>query len=80
MSYSIELSAQFARERRRDFLAAAERARMAAACSRPLPLARRAARPLGRALLGLGAWLLRYGKDESATHAYRPTTRSIELN
>jgi hypothetical protein len=76
-----ELEVQYAYERRRDHLAAAERDRRAAACEGWLPLSRLAARPLGRALLGAGAWLLRYGKAESApTRAYRPSAGSVKLN
>ena len=63
---NLEMQAQYVRELRRDQLAAAERDRQILACGRPLALSRRAARPLGRALSSLGAWLLRYGKDERA--------------
>jgi hypothetical protein len=79
---NIEMHAEYAREQRREQLAAAERDRLILACVRPLALSRLAARPLGRALTHLGAWLLRYGKDERATalHAYRAPARSVELN
>jgi hypothetical protein len=78
----IELRADYAREQYRDYLAAAERDRLALSCARPLALSRRAARPLGRALFNVGAWLLRYGKDERATalRAYRASAHSIKLN
>jgi hypothetical protein len=48
-------------------------------CSRT---SRRVARPLGRALFNLGAWLLRYGKDERTAELrrYRASARSIKLN
>ena len=70
---NIEMHAEYVRALRREHLAAAERDRLILACGRPLGLSRLAARPLGRALSHLGAWLLRYGKDEQATalHAYR---------
>jgi hypothetical protein len=76
-----EMSVQYAYERRRDELASAERERRVAACREALPLARRAARPLGRALFHAGAWLLRYGKEESnPTQPYRPSASSLRLN
>jgi hypothetical protein len=75
-----ELEAQYAYARRREHLAAAERDRLAAAVAGGLPLSRRAARPLGRALFSAGAWLLRYGKAESATPVYRPSVGSVKLN
>jgi hypothetical protein len=79
---NLEVQAQYMREMRRDQLAAADRDRQILACGRPLALTRRAARPLGRALFSLGAWLLRYGKDEraAALGAYRPSARSVKLN
>jgi hypothetical protein len=79
---NLEMQAQYVRELRRDQLAAAERERQILACGRPLALSRRAARPLGHALFSLGAWLLRYGKDEraAALNAYRAPARSVELN
>jgi hypothetical protein len=45
-------------------------------------LARRAARPLGQALLRLGAGLLRYGQAEQpvAANSYRSSVGSIEWN
>lgn len=76
-----ELSFDVALERQRDMLDSAARDRRANACDRQLAFARRAARPLGRALFNAGAWLLRYGKVESAApQRYRATARSIELN
>jgi hypothetical protein len=77
-----EITAQFARERCREALATAEHDRLVLACERPLPLTRRAARPLGRVLYSLGAWLLRYGKAEQVAtmRGYRPSVRSIEMN
>jgi hypothetical protein len=79
---NIELQADYAREQYRDYLATAEHERLVRSCARPLALSRRAARPLGRALFNLSAWLLRYGKDESAIalRAYRASARSIKLN
>ncbi|HEU5098914.1 MAG TPA: hypothetical protein VFU22_07845 [Roseiflexaceae bacterium] len=79
---NLEMQAEYIRELRRDQLAAAARERQIHACGRPLALSRLAARPLGRALFSLGAWLLRYGKDERATAvgAYRVSARSVELN
>ena len=80
MMSQIELHAACARERRRDYLAAAERDRIANACAGGLPLSRRVARPLGRVLFDLGERLLRYGKAERAPRLYRRSARSIELN
>ena len=79
---NLEMQAEYARELRRDYLAAAEHDRLVLACGQPLGLSRRAARPLGRALFSLGAWLLRYGKEERAAllPSYRPSARSIKLN
>jgi hypothetical protein len=79
---NIELRADYARTQYREFLAEVEHERLVRACQRPLALSRRAARPLGRALFSLGAWLLRYGKDEraAALHAYRASAQSIKLN
>ncbi len=79
---NIELQAAYVREQYRDYLAAAERERLVRSCERPLALSRLVARPLGRALFNLGAWLLRYGKDERTTalRTYRASARSIKLN
>ena len=78
---NFEMQADYARELRRDYLATAEHDRLVLACGRPLALTRRAARPLGRALFSLGAWLLRYGKDDrTALRTYRASARSIKLN
>ena len=75
-----EMTARYANERCRDYLAAAEHDRLVHACEASLSLTRRAARPLGRALFSLGAWLLRYGKDEAAApmQAYRRSFHSIK--
>ena len=79
---NIELQADYVREQYRDYLATAEHDRMVLSLGRPLALSRRVARPLGRALFNLGAWLLRYGKDERTTElrTYRASARSIKLN
>jgi len=79
---NTELQADYAREQYRNYLATAERDRLALSFDGRLPLSRRAARPLGRALFNLGAWLLRYGKDERTTalRTYRASARSIKLN
>jgi len=79
---NIELRADYEREQYRDYLAAAEHDRLVRSCERPLALSRLVARPLGRALFNLGAWLLRYGKDERTTalRTYRASARSIKLN
>ena len=79
---NFEMQADYARELRRDYLATAEHDRLVLAFERRLPLSRLAARPLGRALFNLGAWLLRYGKDERTTalRTYRASARSIKLN
>jgi hypothetical protein len=76
-----DLSIQYAAERHRDDIVAAQRDRRAAACNPELPLARRAARPLGRLLFNTGGWLLRYGKDDrAATRVYRASAGSVKLN
>ena len=79
---NTELRADYAREQYRDYLAAAEHERLVRSCEPALTVSRRVARPLGRALFNLGAWLLRYGKDEHTTAllAYRASARSIKLN
>ena len=79
---NIALQADYAHEQYRDYLAAAEHDRLVLSCERPLALSRRVARPLGRALFNLGAWLLRYGKDERTTalRTYHASARSIKLN
>jgi hypothetical protein len=79
---NTELRADYARSQYREYLADAEHERLVRTCERPLGLSRRAARALGRALFSLGAWLLRYGKDEhaSALYAYRASAQSIKLN
>jgi hypothetical protein len=72
-----------AEAQRRDRLAAVERHRQIAQLEGARPaLARRAATPLGRALIYLGASLLRYSRadDPSVTKAYRASPRSIGLN
>ena len=70
------------REQLRDYLTAAERDRLAALYRPRLSLARRAARPLGRALLRLGTALQHYGQVESPVTMldYLPSTSSIRLN
>jgi hypothetical protein len=80
--YNPRLNARLAQERYNDMLRQAERRRQAAQVrvSR-LTLTRRAARPLGRALLHIGSSLLRYGLvEQPTTRAYRPSVRSIKLN
>jgi hypothetical protein len=78
---NTELRADYARAQYRDYLAIAEHERLVRSCERPLALSRRIARPLGRGLFHLGAWLLRYGKDErTALRTYRASARSIKLN
>ena len=55
-----------ARERAAEHLREADRRRLIARVSQDrLTLARRAARPIGRMLLRLGAWLLCYGLVET---------------
>jgi hypothetical protein len=79
---NTELQADYAREQYRSYVAAAEHDRMVQSLERPLTLSRRVARPLGRALFNLGAWLLRYGRNDPTTtlRAYRASARSIKLN
>lgn len=77
MFNSIDI--EMARERRRDDLATAEHDRLVAACHSSVGLARRAARPLGRALHHLGARLLSYAEARSGATplpTYRPSSRA----
>ena len=77
MFYGIEF--ELARERRHDHLANAEHDRLVAACRAPVGLARRAARPLGRALFHIGARLLRYAEARSGAATlpvYHPRSRA----
>jgi hypothetical protein len=79
----LELARLVSQEQRRDWLAAAERNRyIAAACGPRAAWPRRMAAPLGRALVRLGAGLLRYGHAEAPaiTQPYRASSRSIRLN
>ena len=79
----VEMTTQVQQEQRRDWLAAAEQRRRAAiVCGPRAMFSRRVAAPLGRALMHLGASLLRYGRAEApaATRPYRASTRSIRLN
>jgi len=76
-------NARIARERYQDLLREAERNRLASRARKDqLTLPRRAARPIGRVLLRLGASLLRYGLVETptTTRPYHPSARSIEMN
>jgi hypothetical protein len=78
-----ELSARYAREQYLDNCRNAARRRLVARAEGRKPsLARRAARPLGQALLRLGAGLLRYGQAEQPATAnrYRRSAGPIELN
>lgn len=75
-----DMQTWYVREQRRDLLAGLEQARLAAACEQSLALTRRAARPLGRTLFSVGAWLLRYGKAELPATIYSPPARPVELN
>jgi hypothetical protein len=78
----FEITTRLAQEQHRDRIAAAEQRRLVAACRPQLAVSRRAARPIGRALVRLGATLLRYGRVEApaATQPYRASARSIRLN
>src|SRR5262245_37493099 len=74
--------ARIARERYQDYLRQAELSRLASrARASQLSLSRRAARPLGQALLRLGVSLLRYGQVEQPTLTlpYRRSVSSIEM-
>ena len=78
-----ELDLLVARERQREWIAAAAQGQRANAVCGPRPgLSRRAARPVGRLLIRAGAGLLRYGRaaPPSTTRPYRASSRSIELN
>ncbi len=79
----LELSTEIVREQHRDRIAAAEqRRRIAELCGPRLALSRRVASPLGRALVRLGASLLRYSHAErpEITRRYWASARSIKLN
>ena len=80
--FSFEITTRIAQEQHRDRIAAAEQHRLVAACCPHIAVSRRAARPIGRALVRLGATLLRYGRAEAAeaTRPYRASARSIRLN
>ena len=83
MLYDPTLNARIARERYEDYLReAAQRRLVTRARAGQLTLSRRAARPLGKLLLRLGAGLLRYGQAEqpTVTRPYHPSVGSIELN
>jgi hypothetical protein len=70
------------RQQQRDRQAEAERRRLLNRCRARPALTRRAAAPLGRALIYVGARLLRYGRtgEIGATAPYRAPSRSIGLN
>jgi hypothetical protein len=78
----FEITTRVADERRRDWLAMAEQHRQIVACGPQITLARRVARPIGRALMVLGATLLRYGRADTPETArpYRASASSIRLN
>ena len=81
--FNLEFLVQVKKAQYRDYLATAERDHLAAQLREPgLVLARRAARPLGHALLRLGASLLRYGRIESTVTIpdQRPAASSARLN
>ena len=80
--FSYEMSTRIAQEQYLDRVAAAEQHRLAAACCPNIAVSRLAARPLGRALMRLGATLLRYGRVEAPidTRPYHASVRSIRLN
>jgi hypothetical protein len=83
MMNRLDLEFEQVMERRREDLANAEHARLVAACSPSIGLARRAARPIGQAFFNLGARLLGYAEarpNASALPAYHPSSRTIELN
>jgi hypothetical protein len=78
----FEITTRIAKEQHKDRIAAAEQHRLISACRPRLAVSRRAARPLGRALIRLGATLLRYGREDSPAdiQPYRASVRSIQLN
>jgi hypothetical protein len=80
--FSYEITTRIAQEQHRDRMAAAEQHRLVAACCPYIAVSRRAARPLGRALVRLGATLLHYGRVDAPadTQPYRASVRSIRLN
>ncbi len=81
MQSRIELEIETIHERLRVERAAAARRRQEALLQRPHGLGRRVARPLGRALLSLGARLLRYANAERLPLAVSsPRGGAIELN
>ena len=78
----FEITTRIAEEQHRDRMAAAEQHRMVKACRPRMAVSRRAARPIGHALVRLGATLLRYGNVEQPadTRPYTVSARSIQLN
>ena len=80
--YDPIMNQRIAQERYNDMLRQAEQRRqIARARVGHLNFTRRAARPLGRALLYIGTRLLRYGLvEQPTTRMYRPSVRSIKLN
>jgi hypothetical protein len=78
MGYELEL----ANERCRNQFDAVNRDRMLGTTEPQLTVIRRAARPLGRALLHAGTWLLRYGRSEhlGAMSRHQPSASPLRLN
>jgi hypothetical protein len=80
---NLELATIVALRNRQEMLDVAERERLLAAARPPrVPFVRRAVCPLGRALVWLGAALLRYGRGEqvAAMPVYRVKTQSLWKN
>jgi hypothetical protein len=73
----MNLLADVLREKQRDFHTEAERQRLLNCCAPQPTFTRRAATPLGRALIYVGAQLLRYGRAENlaSTAPYRAPSR-----
>jgi hypothetical protein len=80
---NLELATIVALRNRQEMLDVAERERMLVSVLPPrVPFVRRAVCPLGRALVWLGAALLRYGRGEqvAAMPVYRVKTQSLWKN
>ncbi len=77
---SPDLISELMLEEHRSRITASQRARLAERAQGGLTLARWLARPLGRALLGLGAHLLVYARPEPAEQGPAYPIRSVRLN
>ena len=79
--FYLDRDGTLAKQRHDELLARCAAARIAAQ-HRNLPVTRRMARPVGRALVHVGALLMRYGRSEGAVVVERrhPGARTAALN